>query len=166
MSFFLFSRAQKRDSNSSRKFFNLNNKIIINDFKNNVNKKKTILDKDNIKHRNYYKGNKKEYKIKYFNNFNNQGIIKKEQRDAFNIEKKDLEFLLLNESLISKEQSLDNVNYSSYNNNNILNELFDKFFILKNKKDININFLYNKKFILSKLNPFNKIKNIINNNNI
>ena len=183
MSFFLFSRAQKRDSNSSRKFFNLNNKIIINDFKNNVNKKKTILDKDNIKHRNYYKGNKKEYKIKYFNNFNNQGIIKKEQRDAFNIEKKDLkavitnkekflnkeknlEFLLLNESLISKEQSLDNVNYSSYNNNNILNELFDKFFILKNKKDININFLYNKKFILSKLNPIDKFKNNKDNYNL
>src|SRR6266516_1013914 len=119
MSFFLFSRAQKRDSNSSRKFFNLNNKIIINDFKNNVNK-------------------------------NKEKFLNKE---------KNLEFLLLNESLISKEQSLDNVNYSSYNNNNILNELFDKFFILKNKKDININFLYNKKFILSKLNLIDKIKN-------
>src|SRR5260370_188994 len=85
MSFFLFSRAQKRDSNSSRKFFNLNNKIIINDFKNNVNKKKTILYKDNIKNKKFilYKLNKID---KFKNNKDNYNLLLKKNNNKMNLE--------------------------------------------------------------------------------
>ena len=63
MSFFLFSRAQKRDTNPNRKFFNLNNKVINNDLNNNIKYRKNILDKDKNNNINYYKENKKNYKI-------------------------------------------------------------------------------------------------------
>src|SRR5438046_925753 len=127
--------------------------------KNNENK--------NIK---YYKKKKKQYKNKYFNNLNSQGIIKKKQANEFNNFNKDLpvvtinkknnsieennsKYLLKSKFLINKKQSLslENVNSLSYNND-ILNELFNKFFIINFKKDTYINLINDKKFILSKLN--------------
>jgi len=183
MSFFLFSRAQKRDTNPNRKFFNLNNKVINNDLNNNIKYRKNILDKDKNNNINYYKENKKNYKTKNINNFNHQRIIVKKQGNSYNIGKKDLiqiisnkknfsikennlKYSLINESLISKEESLKNINYLNYKNKNILNGLFDKFFILNFKKNTYINLIKDKNFILPKLNPIYKFKYNKDNSNL
>ena len=174
MSFFLFSRAQKKDSNPNRRFFNLNNKFISINLKN----------KNNINDMNYYKENKKQYKSRYFNNLNSQGIIKKKQANEFNNFNKDLpvvtinkknnsieennsKYLLKSKFLINKKQSLslENVNSLSYNND-ILNELFNKFFIINFKKDTYINLINDKKFILSKLNLIWNLKDHKFNSNL
>ena len=186
MSFFLFSRAQKRDTNPNRKFFSLNNKIINNDLNNNIKKKKKIINKDKINIINYYKKNKKQYITNYFKNYKNQKIINKEEGNAFNLEIKKKEviieknFLFFNENnsqcllkkelLLNKEDWLLDVNYLNSKYNYILSTLFDKFFILNFKKDFKkdsyVNLVKDKNVILSKLKPIYILKKNKHNYNL
>ena len=58
----------------------------------------------------------------------------------------------LKNSLKNKEIYLNYINGLNYESNNILDGLFGKFFILNIKRDTYKNSVYDKKFILSKLN--------------
>lgn len=172
MSFFLFSRSQKRDTNANKKFFNLNNKIINKESNHKDNKGKNIYIKDKSNNRNIYSYiRNNEYK--YSNNINIQVDVKKGQINSLNENKKKLievtsninyfstkkdniDYILLNESLSDKEKYLQYL--KSLEDNNILNGLFGNFFLLNTKKDIYINSLNDEKFILSKLNKIINFK--------
>ena len=88
MSFFLFSRAQKKDTNSNKKFFNVNNKIINTESNNSIVNKKKVFINDKIKNNNKSITNNKNYK--YFNQFNYQINREKLLINPFNRNKKDL----------------------------------------------------------------------------
>jgi hypothetical protein len=164
MSFFLFSRAQKKDTNSNKKFFNVNNKFINTESNSSIfNKKKTLIS-NIIKNDNKFITNNK-----YFNEFNSQinkekGIVKSFNtnkkdhmkviplKNSFSLKKNESNDLFFKDSLKNKDILINNINDSNYENNNLLNGLFSKFFLLNFRKDTYINIVNDKKFILSKLN--------------
>ena len=167
MSFFLFSRSQKRDTNANKKFFNLNNKIINKESNNKDNNRKNVFVTDKLKNKNI-QSYSKNIGYKYSNHFNIQVNVKKgvgqEQINSYyenkkksievisNInyflpEKDNIDYMF--ESLSNKEKYLQYLN--KLEDNNILNGLFGNFFLLNTKKDIYINSLNDKKFIFSKL---------------
>ena len=74
----------------------------------------------------------------------------------FSTKKDNIDYILLNESLSNKEKYLQYLN--NLEDDNILNGLFGNFFLLNTKKDIYINSLNDKKFILSKLNEIINFK--------
>jgi len=179
MSFFLFSRSQKRDTNANKKFFNLNNKIINKESSNKDNKTKNVFFKDKLNNKKIHSYNKNN-DYRYKNNFNIQLDVKRGQINSFNKNKKNsievisdinyffpkkdkIDYILLNESLSNEEKCLHYLN--NLEDDNILNGLFGNFFLLNTKKDIYINSLNDKKFILSKLKEimnFNRYKFISN----
>ena len=168
MSFFLFSRAQKKETNSNKKFFNVNNKIIKKEFNDTLIKNKTF-NMNKIKNKNIHIFDKNYSKYKNTNNLDLQKNVKKVKINLFNINKKDSmetisdkvflsvkkenensNYLLFKESLYNYEKNILSDNYSK-DDKNLINGLFNKFFILNNKKFINTNLLKDKNFVISKL---------------
>jgi hypothetical protein len=170
MSFFLFSRAQKRDTHSNKKIFNLNNKIIIENKNKNKNKI-SILNKDRINNTNLY-NKKKDF---YFqnNNINRQIDVKKRQTNMYNnkelikslpyknyisSKKDNLSYAIVNESLSNKKEYLEYSHPVNYGRG-ILNGLFNNFFILNTKKGVNQNIIKEKKSFFFQLNNNRYINN-------
>ena len=187
MSFFLFSRAQKKDTNFNKKFFNINNKIINKEFNNSL-VKNNIFNMDIIKNKNIHMIDKKYNNYKNTNNLNLQKKTEKVKINSFNVNNKDYietisdkvsfslkkensSHLYFKEFINNKEKKILKGNNSRYDKN-LLSGLFNKFFLLNNKNDININLLKDKKSIISKLNRYTNFEKykfgyiIIEKNNI
>jgi hypothetical protein len=173
MSFFLFSRSQKRDTNPNKKFFNLNNKIIIKE--SNYNKRKNILIKNEFTNKNIY-SNKKKIDYNHNQILNSQVHVKKNEINSYIENKQDLMEVLsnmsmsmsisdfslkkdnsnYNESLDNKEKYIQNIEYLKYDN--VLDGLFGNFFLLSSNKDTNVFLIKDKEFLLSKLNKIINLK--------
>jgi hypothetical protein len=171
MSFFLFSRSQKRDTNPNKKFFNLNNKIIIKE--SNYNKRKNILIKNEFTNKNIC-SNKKKIDYNHNQILNSQVHVKKNEINSYIENKQDLMEVLsnmsmsisdfslkkdnsnYNESLDNKEKYIQNIEYLKYDN--VLDGLFGNFFLLSSNKDTNVFLIKDKEFLLSKLNKIINLK--------
>jgi len=147
MSFFLFSQAQKKDTNYNKKFFNLNNKIVNKEF-NDIGKKNFII-KNKI-------SNKKDL----------MQVISIPHKKSFTVKQDNLGYSVSKDHLILKVKLLEKINYLEYDKN-LLNGSFNKFYIFNSNKDIYNNTLKDKNFIISKLKKFrNNEKNNFNKKNL
>jgi len=159
MSFFLFSKKQKRDTSPNKIFLNkYKRKNNISNDKDNVNYEYNSLnEKRRIDSNNYIKKENKNSVILFNKDDKKENEIRKLIKD------KKIEFKELKEPIIIKEEYIHEIDYSNYNNENLLNKLFNKFSKYKNYK-INDN-EEGKRLIVKLENSsinYKRIKNLLN----